>query len=157
MPGARRLWTGPHGSALRERVLEAAGDDPAIVAQWAVFGRYRAVLRQLEAEDADGFAAWASNILRHDPPASWKRPGLVAFLDPLPEARAAWRALETVAGRARSVELTLAYDPDPALGEVYVEAAEVRRRLLEWGFAEVAVAPEIWRPRGLRDVEREVF
>src|SRR5215217_4447205 len=29
MPGARRLWTGPHGSALRERVLDEWGADPS--------------------------------------------------------------------------------------------------------------------------------
>src|SRR5262249_14342862 len=34
MPGVRRLWTGPHGSALRERVLDEWGSDPSGV--WLV-------------------------------------------------------------------------------------------------------------------------
>src|SRR4051794_38041585 len=34
MPGERRLWTGPHGSALRERVLEDARADP--MSLWVV-------------------------------------------------------------------------------------------------------------------------
>src|SRR5437868_12525455 len=29
MPGARKLWTGPYGSALRERVLDEWGSDPS--------------------------------------------------------------------------------------------------------------------------------
>lgn len=134
-----------------------AGDDPTLRAQWAIFGRYRDLLVRLGAEDDDGFAAWASRTLLHDPPGAWKRPGQVVFLDPELHSRAAWRAVEFAEARARSVELTLAFDPEPALAEVYGEAAAIRKRLLARGFGETAVGPELWRPKGLRDVEHELF
>ena len=47
--------------------------DPASVAEWAAFVRYRVLLRQLGAEDETGLAVWASRRLLQRPPASLSR------------------------------------------------------------------------------------
>jgi ATP-dependent helicase/nuclease subunit B len=159
-PGFRRRLVARIATWSRlERPVESApdGDDPALRAQWAIFGHYRAVLRQLHAEDAEGLACWASERLLQDPPKSLKQAGQVVFLDPILDSPARWRALQFAQARARSVTLTLNYDSDPALSEMYAEAASIRGRLLGWGFQETAIGHDIWRPKGLRDVENEVF
>ena len=43
--------------------------------QWRIFGRYRALLKRLGAEDAEGIAVWASRTLQKSPPLTWKRLG----------------------------------------------------------------------------------
>lgn len=159
-PGFRRRLAARIGAWTREeRSPDAAppGDDPARRAQWAIFGRYRAVLRRLGAEDKDGLAVWASRTLSREPPTSWAEPGTIVFLEPALDTRAAWRVVELARTRARSVELTLAFDPEPALSDVYSETAGVRRRLLERGFVETAVPSPTGRPAGLCDVAHELF
>src|SRR5688572_314162 len=65
-PGFRRrlrariaAWT----RAERPADGPSPGDDPPLQEQWRIFGRYRAVLKRLGAEDAEGFAVWASRAL----------------------------------------------------------------------------------------------
>ncbi|HMB06888.1 MAG TPA: PD-(D/E)XK nuclease family protein [Isosphaeraceae bacterium] len=158
-PGFRRrlqaqiaAWT----RAERPPESEPPGGDPARAAQWAIFSRYRAALKALDAEDAAGFAVWASKALRTAPPARLRRLGTVVFLDPA-ATRAAWRVLEHAHARGRGVHVTLAFEDDEALAEVYAEAARVRRRLLDWGFDEARVEPDVWRPKGLAGIERTLF
>src|SRR5512142_2059787 len=81
-PGFRRrlqaqiaAWT----QAERPPESEPPGGDPARAAQWAIFSRYRAALKALDAEDAAGFAVWASKALKDAP--SLKRLGTVGVLD----------------------------------------------------------------------------
>ena len=143
----------------RRRPIEATapGPEPVRRAQWAVFVRYRAILQRLDAVDAEGLAVWASKALVTTPPATFRRLGAVTFLEPSLESPAAWRVLEHAHRRARSVRVALAYDPDPALAEAFSEAAAIRERLLAWGFDETRVEHDLFRPAGLRDVERELF
>ena len=132
-------------------------DDPRIAEPWRIFSRYRAVLKRLGAEDAEGFAVWASRTLQQTPPPQWKRLGPVTVLDLANPSLAHWRALESFHARAKAMRVTLAYEGIPELAEVYAEAAPIRERLLGWGFAEVRVEPELWRPSGLLGIERELF
>src|SRR4051812_356434 len=76
-PGFRRrlvariaTWT----RAERSAGSELPDPDPTRRAQWAIFGRYRAVLDEIHAEDAEGLAVWAARALLHNPPASLQRP-----------------------------------------------------------------------------------
>lgn len=159
-PGFRRRLAARIASWTRaECPVEAPppGGDSASRAQWAIFCRYRAILERLKAEDADGFAARASRVLRLDPPASLKRFRQVTLLEPSLETRANWRALEHMHAVADSVRVALAYDPDPALAEVYAEAASLRGQLLDWGFVESPGETDERRPKGLRDIEHELF
>ena len=81
----------------------------------------------------------------------------MTVLDLANPARAHWRALESFHARTKAMRVTLAYEGDPELAEVYAEAAPIRERLLGWGFAEARVEPELWRPAGLIGIERELF
>ena len=70
-PGFRRRLRGRFAAWTRdERPLDApaARRRPGrSAAQWAIFVRYRAILRTLDAEDAEGFAVWASRRLLERP------------------------------------------------------------------------------------------
>jgi RecB family exonuclease len=155
----RRLVSRIAGWTRAERSVEADSprDDPLVRAQWAIHVRYRATLERLDAEDAEGFATWASRRLIQKPPRALKKLGQVNVLEPALSSRAVWRALEHFPNLAKSVRVTLAYDPQPALAEAYAEAAAIRQRLLSAGYAETIVALDLWRPKALRDVVQEVF
>jgi len=144
-----------------ERSVEAPppGNDPGRAALWAIFARYRIILKRLDAEDPEGFAVWASRRLAGKDPGRLFQDEAVTFLDPEPDSRVAWRVLEHAHKTARSMAVTLAFDPEPELAEVHAEAAAIRGRLVdEWGFAETVVRPETDRPLGgLRGVEAELF
>src|SRR4051812_30605750 len=69
-PGYRRhllhrfdAWT------VEERPVSRASptDSPVDLEEWAVFGHYRATLRDIGAEDPEGFAVWASRALMKRP------------------------------------------------------------------------------------------
>ena len=157
-PGYRRRlreqiaeWT-----ALERRLRDPAPDEPVAAAEWAVFVRYRRLLRQLGAEDSTGFAVWVAGRLS-PPPGPLADFDQVTVLEWETPSRAQWRVLEDVLRRARSVRVTLAYEPDSTAGPVYEATTRTRDRLLELGFNEVPVRPEIWRPAGLRAVEQSLF
>jgi RecB family exonuclease len=154
----RRLHARISGWTRAERPPEAEPPkgDPVLAAQWAIFGRYRAVLKTLDAEDADGFSVWASKALRTAPPRSLKRLGTVVLLDPELDSPAAWRLLDHLLACARSVNLSLAFEDEEALAEVYAENARVRQQLLDREFEETRVAPGL-RPLGLSGIERTLF
>ena len=159
-PGFRRRLRSRIAAWTRaERPIDAPppADDPMQAAQWAIFVRYRAVLRTLDAEDTEGFAAWASRTLQSAPGPRLKRLGEWTFLDLEDDTRAVWRVLEHAHARAESVQVTLAYEPDEALNEVYCPLAPLRQRLLDWGFSEVHEGPANDRPPGLASIERELF
>ena len=161
-PGYRRrlldrfaAWTS------EERPLDRpAPSDPAVDREeWAIFGHYRAILGEIGAQDDEGFAAWASRALLKQPPPELARPGHVVAIEPDPPSRAGWRLLEACHDRARSMTVTLPFDPEPALAELYAGVEPARRRFLEWGFAEEPEASEgfSFRPPGLDYIERELF
>jgi len=143
------------------RELTPDGEPPetgsTVADEWAIFGHYRAVLRALEAEDAEGFANWAAGALETSAPPALKRLGLVTVLEPGDDSAAVRRAMGYFESKAKGVRVVLGYDPDPALAEVFSAVAPLRERLIGRGYEESAHAPDLWRPAGLRDVERELF
>jgi RecB family exonuclease len=131
--------------------------DPASVAEWAAFVRYRVLLRRLGAEDDAGLAVWASRRLMQRPPSTLSAFAQVTFLDWESPTPAQWRVLEHVLRRAGSVRITLACEQGESSASIYEANAPARARLQALGFVETAVQPEIWRPSGLRDLEQALF
>jgi RecB family exonuclease len=129
--------------------------EPAAAAEWAAFLRYRNLLRKLGAEDEAGLAVWASRRLLQRPPASLAAFAQVTFLDWESPTPAHWRALDHALRHSRSVRVTMAWEDGE--GSLYEATAPARARLLGLGFAETRVRPEIWRPAGLRELERSLF
>lgn len=125
--------------------------------EWAIYARYRAILKTLRAEDPEGFASWASRSLRRELPPEILDAGPVTVVDPVSPDRARWRALEAFHERAESILVTLPFDPDPALSEPYATTATVRDRLLSWGFEEEAFPLPDDRPAGLLALESDLF
>ena len=160
--GYRRELTGRFASWTRdERPIDGPppGDSAAAVEEWSVFRHYRETLRDLRAEDPEGWAVWASESLSKQPPPELRKPGHVVVIDPTHLHRDAWRFLNLCHQRARSMTVALPYHPDPALAELYAATDETRRQLLGWGFVE---EPEetggfSFRPTGLVAIERELF
>ena len=131
--------------------------DPVAAAEWAAFLRYRGLLRQLGAEDAEGLAAWASRRLLQRPPAALSTFAEVTLADWESPTRAQWRVLDHALRRGRTVRVTLACEGDAESAPIYEAAVGVRDRLIGLGFAEVPVRPGIWRPGGLRELEQSLF
>ena len=158
-PGYRRRlrarfadWT------TEERPVRAMhADEPVMAAEWAAFVRYRNLLRKLGAEDEPGLAAWASRRLLQRPPAPLAAFAQVTFLDWESPTPAHWRVLGHAVRRARSVRVTMAWEGDEPSAPLYEATAPIRARLLEQGFVETPVRPEIWRPAGLRELEQALF
>lgn len=132
-------------------------DGPTAGDEWAIYGHYRAVLRELDAEDAEGFASWASTVLAQSPPPPLRKPGVVTVLDLEDESPAVRRALGYFEAKARAVRLGLAYDGEPALADAFSAVAPLRARLIGRGYGEESHGFDLWRKPCLRDAERELF
>jgi RecB family exonuclease len=128
-------------------------------AEWSVFESYRAILRELNAEDEAGIAVWASRRLARSPRfwAESERVGPIVFLDVGEPTPARWRIIDRAAATSREVHVSLMYEAEHALGEVYLAAEAVCARLLESGFEGTAVPPADGRPAGLLQAERQLF
>ncbi|MGP0062549.1 MAG: PD-(D/E)XK nuclease family protein [Isosphaeraceae bacterium] len=158
-PGYRRQlrariadWT-----ASEKRTRDPAPENPVAAAEWAVFVRYRRLLGELKAADETGFAVWVARRLS-PPPATLSTLDQVTFLDWESPSRAHWRVLDYALRTARSVRVTLAYEPGASSGALYESTSGVRDRLRALAFDEVPVPrPDIWRPAGLRAVECALF
>ncbi len=96
----------------------------------------------LGAEDLEGWAVWASRMLAKQPPPELRKVGQVVVIDPISTDRAGWRLLDYCHQRARSMIVTLPFDAEPALAELYAAVDDTRRQLLGWGFVEEAERPE---------------
>jgi RecB family exonuclease len=128
-------------------------------AEWSVFESYRAILGELNAEDEAGFAVWGSRRLARSPRfwAESPQAGPIVFLDLGEPTPARWRIIDRAAATSREVHISLMYEAESALAEVYLAAEAVRARLLESRFEETAVAPADGRPAGLRQAESQLF
>ena len=65
--------------------------------------------------------------------------------------------MEHALRRGGPVQVTLTYEADPSVDEVYLGSAAVRSRLLELGFVETAMSSSDERPAGLRCMEHALF
>lgn len=134
---------------------QAAARDAA---EWAVFERYRRLLKRLDAEDEAGLSVWASHRLRERNARSSSADGdRIVFLDFEGRDRPRWRVLTDVLERPRSVDVTLSYSDDPALAELYLATGPTRGRLLELGLIETPLPSNPQRPAGLRTVDQSLF
>lgn len=159
-PGFRRRTLAEFAAWTRgERRVDGPPPGPGAVeaARWALFGHFREVLGEIGAETPEGFAAWASRRLADAPPSGWRNldDTLVAVVEPLAPSKAIRRACADLAARAGAVLLTLPFDPEPALAEVYAAVEPTRRHFLAGGFVEEAVAPA--EAPGMGDLDRELF
>ena len=135
------------------------GNSPVDAEEWGLFGHYRAVLSDLKAEDPEGFAVWASRALLQSPPPEFRHPGHVVAIDPIGPTKAVQRVLDSCRARARSILVTLPFDPDPALSELYATVEPVRARFLDQGYVEerVEAGGLAFRDHGFEAIERELF
>jgi ATP-dependent helicase/nuclease subunit B len=161
-PGYRRQLLGRFDSWTHaERPPEAppTGDSPVEAEEWAMFRHYRATLRELGAEDSAGWSVWASRALVRQPPPELRKLGHVVAIDPTSLTRASWRLLDLCHQTARSMTVTLPFDRDPSLAELYASIEPTRRQFLGWGFVEEPDRPDgfSFRPHGPDAVERELF
>src|SRR5262249_46606082 len=132
-PGFRRrareriaAWT--RGECAPDR--EPPDGGPAVRDEWAIYGHYPATLRALDAEAGEGCAVWVWRAREKGRPRARRRLGGVTVLDLEDDPPAVRRALGVFEARARSVQVALAYDADPALGEVFEATAAPRRARL---------------------------
>ncbi len=161
-PGYRRQLLDRFAAWTRdERPVDgpAPGESPVAIEEWTLFGHYRATLRAIGAEDADGWAVWASRAMARTPPPALRKLGQVVVLDPIEPTRAGWRLLDLCHKRARSMDVILPFEHDPALAELYSPVDPARRQFLGWGFVEEAERSDgfSFRPPGPEAVERELF
>jgi len=160
LPGHRRRlrrrlrdWTVAELHRARD-ISDELADSP----EWAVFLRYRQLLRELNAEDEPGLSVWASIRLRDRPAGASSGDGdHLIFLDFDGGAPARWRVLVDALERPRSIDATLAHCGDPALEEVDLATASTRDRLLELGMVEAHLPSSPERPAGLRAVDEHLF
>ncbi len=162
-PGYRRqLLARFNGWSRAEWSLDGPKPDPSPVGleEFAIFGHYRATLFEAGTEDAEGWSVWMSKALERKPPPALARPGQVVVIDPVAPSLAAWRLIDHCARKARSMIVTLPFDPDPTLEDLYASVEPIRKRFLSGGFIE-EVEPTrgllFRRPAGLEAVERELF
>jgi len=159
-PGYRRQLLGKFAAwtrAERHPNRPAPGPGEADAEEWALFGRYREVLDSLDAEDPAGWSVRASRALGGCQ--ALKRPGTVVVIDPIEPTRARLRLLDHLEGRSRSMLVTLPFEADPALAELYSTVVATRARFLEQGFVEEAVGPGGLGLSGHRfgPIERDLF
>ena len=113
---------------------------PVAAAEWAVFVRYRDLLRKLGAEDEAGLAVWASQAAaRSAPPASLAAFGQVDVprLGSPDAGRTGGSSSTPSRPRASRSASTLAYEADPALAEALRgHRAGPRSGCSSWGFDE---------------------
>jgi ATP-dependent helicase/nuclease subunit B len=159
-PGFRRRLRGRIAAwtwAERDPGGDPPDGNPVTAEEWAIFGRYRALLNRLGAEDPEALAVWASRALHDDPPPELRRFGYVAILDPSTIGRAGWRAIEHFEDRAAAILVTLPFDPDNDRAEAFASVAPIRDRLLDRRYTETSFADESPRPAGLAGIEVELF
>ncbi len=125
--------------------------------EWDLFGRYRAVLDEIRAEDPAGWVVLASRAVGQAQ--GFRKFGAVVVLDPVEPSRAMFRLMDHVESRAKSVLVTLPFAPDPALAELYASVGPTRARFLDRGFAEEAVRADGLglAGHGFGAIERELF
>ena len=157
-PGLRRrllarfaTWTRQERSPLGP----APSEGPVEAAEWTLFGHFAATLAEIHARDPEGWAGWASRVLIEQPLPGWRNLAdlVVALVEPVALTPAVRRVVEHWSAHAGGVVVSLPFDPEPTLGEVYAAVEPTRRFFLDHGFAEEPV-PD---PPGLTTLDRELF
>lgn len=131
----------------RRSAPEGAGAD------WLFAREYRKILKQRDADDAEGLAIRAARRLRHDPPPGFERFESVTILEPTSGDLATRAALEAFRDRAETLCITLPWDP--ARPEAFATVRPIRERLLSWGFVDEFREDD--GPTGIVALGRDLF
>ena len=127
-------WT----TAERKPELAPPRDDEITLAEWAIYRRYRSLLREQGYEDAAGLAVWASKRVSQDALAN---PHGLTFLDPVAPSPAQYRMIEKAAQSGLPVRVIL-----PTSGDQFGDDPAItilRNKLLEeLGFEDEAYEPD---------------
>ena len=131
------------------------GKGRAEVAQWALFGHFNEVLSDIRARTPEGWAHWASSRLGTAPPPPWRDLSrtLLVIVEPVAPSPAVRRALEVWNERAGGLIVTLPYEAESALSEVYAAVEPTRRYFLDQGLGEEVVSTST----GPTTLDRELF
>lgn len=160
-PGFRRLLSQHFAAWAREERAPGGkppGESAAEREEWRLYGHYRAVLEQAEAVDPEGFAAWASVAWRRSPEQVLLALGFVTVLEPAALSRAEERGLELLRDHADRLLITLLWDEETSLADVYAPAARLHDRLArKWKLAVTKFEAGPERPAGLCALDRELF
>jgi len=134
------------------------GKSPSEAAQWALFRLFAETLDDIDARTPEGWAVWASRRLVEQPPTGWRDLGrtLIAVVEPVAPTPAIRRAMDYFHAWAGAVVITLPYDPEPALAEVYAAVDPTRRFFLDKAFSEQTFDNRP-NPSGLTQIDRELF
>jgi RecB family exonuclease len=135
----------------------APSDGDAAEDYWAIYRHYTELLRSLGAVDAEGFISWASSKLAAVPGSMLADDEPVTVFDLAHETRSTRRAMAFFEAQGRAIRVTSAFDPDPALSEVFGRADRLCRTLRSRRYDEKLHVHETWRAPGLRAVESELF
>ena len=135
------------------------GAGPGEAAQWALFRLFSETLNDIQARTPEAWAVWASRLLAENPPVGWRNldATLVVVVEPLDPCPAVRRVLEFFHQRTGGLIVTLPFDPEPALGELYAAVEPTRRYFLGLGVAEQTVPVRPAAPPGLTELDRELF
>ena len=125
--------------------------------EWAIYRHYHAILDQLGAVDFAGFGVWASKALAEHIPEALTDLTSVTFLDLNTHTPAIEHVVSAFEQSARSVRITLAYDPDTELAESFEPALRRRERWLTRGYEERSFSMIAGRPAGLESIERRAL
>ncbi|MFO0960468.1 MAG: PD-(D/E)XK nuclease family protein [Isosphaeraceae bacterium] len=127
---------------------------PIALAEWRLFLDYRAALRAIDAQDAEGAALLAARRLATNPPSWLQDLAWVVLAEPPDDQPAAASLIQVIGRRVDSVDVLLRYDEDRP--ELYPTAEERITALLGWDFEPAAVRPAS-RPAGLKGLGRGLF
>ncbi len=124
-----------------------------------MFVAYRRLLDELGADDDAGMSVWASKRLVRSTRfwAASKRGAEMVFLDFDRPELAHWRVLEKAVQAGHPVHVTLAYEHDPEMAEVFLATERVRGGLIDLGLVETTLDLPVDRPSGLRCIQRALF
>lgn len=125
-------------------------------AEWAVYGAYRRLLTRAGAEDAEGFAWWASRHFAPEMLTEGEAIGRVLVLDPPAHDPAVERVLAAMANSGElDIDVGLSYDPRQA--EAFSGVEPLREALVGLGFEAASVPARKGRNVLLGALEARIF
>jgi RecB family exonuclease len=125
--------------------------------EWAAYVRYRRYLFLLGDEDDPGHERWAAGQLDHCWNAVLPSDPRIVALDAGSFSPSQWRAVESVARRAGSLQVTLAFQEERARGEAFADVSDARDRLLALGLRERSLAEPAELPAAIDAARRGLF
>lgn len=131
------------------------GRSRAEVAHWSLFNHFCETLGDINARTPEGWASWSSHRLLEQPTPGGRdlSQSLIVVVEPVAPSRAARRVLDFWNAQAGRMIVTLPFESEPALSEVYAAVEPTRRYLLDQGF----MVEEVGDSPGVTTLDRELF